>query len=700
MSVKIEQVNVKNLGPLNDFNCKLRQINLFYGHNEHGKTYLVEFIYRSLFKNRGMSLRESSATGQVIISGLEKKQISFSPITRKKLEDHWEDSLPGLPTDFSKLLVVKGADLDFSSNSTSGIDDKVLKEFLSGEGLLETIGKKIKPTEANATYENGIISGSRTGLIKEYNNQRTSIEQIDAAIKKVNESISGGKRFELHQQIDKLQDQQEDQESARRHLAYTLSCQISELNRQLDELPVEKIQRVDKDIDSYRLKYQDYVTKKRTLEQKRLRTKDYEWLETAQAEYQKLVSSGVNIKPNVGLHWLLLAAIALVAGVIMVFIQQPYIFLGLVVLSLILTYLYFRELIKQETLMTQRDELEKIATDYSGRFGDSGIIHEATMQTKLKELQQDFTSVGILSGDIQNLVGELTNSAQSINTTLKLLVDADVNPPEWSNVLAKLMRERKNLETALRDKEMELSRLGVEVADYLTEPVSVEYDAILLQRVNNELFQREEELRKTDNDLLVLKQEVCTLTGKALTSSWDELIEALNIRRREEVDQYKNTTAGILARIKVNEVLNDFRAIEEKRIEEGLQDKAINRALLGTTGHYNLVEKINGELNVGDDYGRYRLSDLSTGAREQVLLGLRIGFAAKLLEGTPLFLILDDAFQHSDWIRREHMVDTVFNLAKDDWQIIYFTMDDHIRSLFENKAAQGASDLYQTISLP
>ena len=85
MSVKIEQVNVKNLGPLNDFNCKLRQINLFYGHNEHGKTYLVEFIYRSLFKNRGMSLRESSATGQVIISGLEKKQIIFEAIEDKDI---------------------------------------------------------------------------------------------------------------------------------------------------------------------------------------------------------------------------------------------------------------------------------------------------------------------------------------------------------------------------------------------------------------------------------------------------------------------------------------------------------------------------------------------------------------------------------------------------------------------------------------
>ena len=101
-----------------------------------------------------------------------------------------------------------------------------------------------------------------------------------------------------------------------------------------------------------------------------------------------------------------------------------------------------------------------------------------------------------------------------------------------------------------------------------------------------------------------------------------------------------------------------------------------------------------------DNYGRYRVSDLSTGAREQVLLGLRIGFASRLLDGTPLFLILDDAFQHSDWVRRERLVEKLFTLAKDGWQINYFTMDDHIRMLFESSAKKAGIDQYQTITLP
>ena len=205
MSIKIEQINVKNLGPLSDFSCKFRNINLFYGHNERGKTYLVEFIYRSLFKNKAIFLRESLATGQVTVSGLEEKPSRFSPSTRKKLEDFWDDSLPGLPADFSRLLVVKGADLDFSSTNQAGIDDRVLKEFLSGEGLLETISKKITATEASAVYQDGVITGRDSGLVKEYRNLRSSISQIDETIEKVNKSISGGKRFELKQQIEILE---------------------------------------------------------------------------------------------------------------------------------------------------------------------------------------------------------------------------------------------------------------------------------------------------------------------------------------------------------------------------------------------------------------------------------------------------------------------------------------------------------------
>ena len=50
MSVAIKEIHVQNLGPHTQFSTELGKFNLIFGHNENGKTYLVEFIIRSLFR--------------------------------------------------------------------------------------------------------------------------------------------------------------------------------------------------------------------------------------------------------------------------------------------------------------------------------------------------------------------------------------------------------------------------------------------------------------------------------------------------------------------------------------------------------------------------------------------------------------------------------------------------------------------------
>jgi uncharacterized protein YhaN len=64
-----------------------------------------------------------------------------------------------------------------------------------------------------------------------------------------------------------------------------------------------------------------------------------------------------------------------------------------------------------------------------------------------------------------------------------------------------------------------------------------------------------------------------------------------------------------------------------------------------------------------------------------------------------MFLILDDAFQHSDWDRREWLVDEIAELTKIGWQIFYFTMDDHIKHLFEERIKSHYGGQYQLFEL-
>ncbi len=103
-------------------------------------------------------------------------------------------------------------------------------------------------------------------------------------------------------------------------------------------------------------------------------------------------------------------------------------------------------------------------------------------------------------------------------------------------------------------------------------------------------------------------------------------------------------------------------------------------------------------LDVSDKYP-FRMDELSTGAQEQVLLGLRMGMASRLFAGQPLFLILDDAFQHSDWQRRPAMWMKCCAWRSPAGRIFYLTMDDHLRDLFLEKTPPLLGDDFLAFSL-
>ena len=91
----------------------------------------------------------------------------------------------------------------------------------------------------------------------------------------------------------------------------------------------------------------------------------------------------------------------------------------------------------------------------------------------------------------------------------------------------------------IRHKENELSSLNIEEKDYLPEPIGILYDPQLLQTASNGLKSSKEELRIADGKLQELKQAVCGITREAITSPWENLVEALNNKRQEEVDRYQ-----------------------------------------------------------------------------------------------------------------------------------------------------------------
>ena len=142
-----------------------------------------------------------------------------------------------------------------------------------------------------------------------------------------------------------------------------------------------------------------------------------------------------------------------------------------------------------------------------------------------------------------------------------------------------------------------------------------------------------------------------------------------------------------------------MRQEEDRKITEGLQSDVVIAPLVEVTGKYKRLFMDGERLMVSDDYRNFCMSDLSTGAREQVMLALRIGFASKVLKQDTLFLILDDAFQHSDWDKRKILVNKLADIAAGGWQIIYFSMDNHIRELFDSAGSKFKKGEYKCIEL-
>jgi len=576
MSIKIERINVKNLGPIDELSITLKQVNLIYGRNEHGKTYLVEFIYKMLFKNKAITLRESSAAGQLTVSGLGENETIFTASKKEKIESFLEGDHPGLPRDFSKLLIVKGADLDFSSNSPAGIDDTILKEFLSGEGLLDNISRQIKSTESTATYEDGKITGQKKGILKEYYELQEGIGQVDGVMKEVNTNISGGKRLELSQRILSLEKAKTDQEQARNHLAYILNGQAGQLQTQLDRLPEDLINKVDKSIHTYEQKKIDHKRKQKELEEKREKSRNFHWLGSALVEYQKLIQADSSQSARPGVVWLTLSAATVTLSVILVLLRQNYIGVAGTLLAVLFFAIYLRSLNKGRIDSVRSEEIVRIVVDYKNRFGESAVVQVATLAAKQSELQPIFFSIEALEKDAKSLAVELTDMEKQIKDDFRELPDSKDMGSEWQEIINALYEKRRELVDQKHKTENELSRLGIAEKDFVQEAADAAYDAHLLKSISEELENVKRELEGTEGKLQELKQTVCRITGKAITCEWDTLIESLVNRRVDLVDRYKDVTANILARIKVSEVLVEMRTLEDERIADALNSKTIS----------------------------------------------------------------------------------------------------------------------------
>ncbi|MCP4811458.1 MAG: hypothetical protein GY888_03035, partial [Planctomycetaceae bacterium] len=255
----------------------------------------------------------------------------------------------------------------------------------------------------------------------------------------------------------------------------------------------------------------------------------------------------------------------------------------------------------------------------------------------------------------------------------------------WDDSIDALTISRKHREQEIKKVERTLAALAIPEDQYLAEDPGHAWDAAGFADIEQELATIEDEIESDEARATALKRSVMSASGIEDDSNWETLLEGLRQKRDGVAGEYHALTAQVMAKILVHKVISELRENENNRIRQTLNDNSIAQCLqCFSRGYVGFQLTEDEKLEVEDPDGNtFPVSSLSSGAREQVFLSLRVGFASRALQDRAGFLLLDDAFQHSDWEQRQHMVSQFLSLVKMGWQVFYFTMDDHLRDLLE-----------------
>lgn len=696
MPIRINRIDVKGLGPLADLQLELSDFNLIYGGNEHGKTLLVEFLIRSLFKkHKPWNLRDTAGRGAVEVAGFEEGVVRLTARSPQKLDTLWEKSERGLPPDLARLLVIKGAELSLAADPSSGTDHDIVKKYLSSSAVLDRIQGNISANLKATTVEGGVIVAKRkAGEISNREDARNALDKYDALLSRVDGQYSSGPTGRLEEKIATIKAELAALEAAKHHQAYLLSRQLSEKRSAYSSSSSNDADQLATAIRSHELKVNDLARAEADLRQQKPEVEHYGWLSHAVEIYRRHQQQAeVKARPL----WLYLALLSFAVSVVAYLINQPVAAVAAIVLGLVLGYLYIHELRLAAATNPAREEVESILQEFSQRFGQpaSGL---ASLEHQLQEVGSKAGSVKRIENDIEQYRSQVAEATVNVHQLMKAL---DMQPESggWSEQLRHYRSARDRARDEITQHEADLARLNVETEEYLAEHPGHEFNPARSTELRHSLSEADESLRQSSGELQLLRQEIAIETGEPASAPWTELLARLRARREEAAADYRSRTSAILAKIAVNQIVETLRKEELRRIRVALADDDISRPLRQVTGRYEQIslsedEGSGYELLVRDSHDEFPLKDLSTGAREQVLLALRIGFAARILGREQLFLILDDAFQHADWRRRSYMVNQVADLAEAGWQIIYFTMDDHIRDLFREVGTTRFQDRF------
>lgn len=635
--MQIRRLRIDNYGPLRDCDWELDPgMTLFYGENESGKTLLVESVIKLLLDGNTSEFeaidRVTGNPAGFLLLTENGKEIQIP-------EADYTDLFPNgtEPADIRNAFVIRDFDLripnrqrDFGQSTYfRDVTDRVMG---SRTQEIESVQEEIASLGNLANKDSSRIMNRQPEKLKDrYETAHELISSLDSYLHECRENGLLGKIREkrvVETELDQVfRDIQELKKAKRRDLLETGQSLVRKLAR--TEKRMEEHEERGSEIETYR-------------ELKRAIDTFREAHDTADPD-PRLYRRGMSV------------IVVLFVGSLLASILSPVAGLGVVtgillVAFLVLGYKYYGA---RRQLVIRERHVE--AANYAGIEGDE---LPTVYSTIIDEIEQYEAERKQLSQVRSETIGNLKGAFEADHQTLD----------EWEQEISRIATD-----TPLVDREFDPGEL---------QELETRRDTLRETRndLQNELATHRDQLTEFDRDVQVVRPgDYLEDVERIRVQSVEDLQNATDILQTfvSRVDRKcKSARAAI-------DIFQELAEEEEQEINQLLteDDFVIKMVRDVTAGNYTDVwydEETGLRVRRTDDQ-EFSPFELSQGTYDLLYLTIRLKLAQQLLGDTPGFLILDDAFIHSDATRAAHEIAILDELVSDGWQVVYFSFREAVR---------------------
>jgi len=200
---------------------------------------------------------------------------------------------------------------------------------------------------------------------------------------------------------------------------------------------------------------------------------------------------------------------------------------------------------------------------------------------------------------------------------------------------------------------------------------SLQKEMEYVQRKVNEILGAEEEYLycRTSIDLEAVRDRLQRFINENVSNK-DNVLEAIKIFEEIEVEEKEKVSELFGKESSISKYFNEitdgfYKEVTFSQETGGIEVKRTDGEILG-------AEKLSG------------------GAHDQLYFSIRLALGEKLLKGNKGFFILDDPFVKADPDRLKRQIDTLKNITKLGWQVLYFSAKGEIHDALKIDIANGS----------